>query len=87
MERSGSDTEERDDVFVIQAFPQHGTRVECLSVSSETVDGENNGITCFFIPRRTVVGVHPNPFNANLRTVECPFVHITFRGDRVGTDE
>ena len=30
LERGGSDTEERDDVWVFQAFPQHGPLVERL---------------------------------------------------------
>ena len=65
LERSGSHTEERDDVFVLQVFPQYGRLVECLWISSAMADREYNGIIYFYGLLRVVLGINPNTFNAN----------------------
>ena len=67
LERSGSDTEERDDIFVFQAFPQYGPPVERLRASSAAAaDKENNGPTYFCDLLRVTLGVHLNSLDANL---------------------
>jgi hypothetical protein len=77
LERSGSDAKEGDDIRVFQAFPYHSLLVERLWVASVMSGGESSRMIYFCRFLRTVIGVHPNAFDANLRIVEGPFIHVT----------
>ena len=73
---------------MVQAFPHYSLLVERLWFSSVAAGGWGNGITRLCGLPRTVSGVHPNTFDANLQTIECSFIYIPRapRGDRLTTD-
>ena len=88
LERARGSTEERDNVLVIQVFPHYGFLVERLWASSATGNRKMMNIKDLFSRVRILLRIHPNPFDANLGTVEYPFIHIagTSQCDRLMTN-
>ena len=65
LERGGCDTEERDDVLVVQTLPYDDLLVERLWLSSAAASRESGRITYFLSLPMTIFVIHPNTFNAN----------------------
>lgn len=62
LERGG-DTEEGDNVFMLQAFPYHSLPTECLYLTSGMINGEVTASEVYLL--RTILGGEPNALNAN----------------------
>jgi len=64
---SGSNTQEGQDIWVCQAFPQHGLSAEGLCILLVTEEGKAiASITDFDNLLWTILSIHPHTFDANL---------------------